>query len=165
MPRVLCSYLRCCAVLLVLLIAGCAHEPTFAEVAKTLPPPPADTARIYVYRYLEFYVEKSWTPIYFNDRYVGASAPGAVFFRDVPAGRYAISAIGRGRYPGEFKTVTVRPGDTVFVRISDFDNLAAGAGGRRNAFVVDIINPARARAEIRSLRYSAGHQTAADTLF
>lgn len=165
MPRGIGSLVRSCVLLLVLALGGCAEEPSFAEVAKTLPPPAAGTGRIYVYRYLELYVEKSWTPVYFDGRYVGASVPGTVFFRDVPAGRHTVSALGRGRYPGEFATVTVAPGDAVYLRIGEFDNLAAGAGGRRNAFVVEIMDPAFARTDIQGLQYTQGHDTAPDTLF
>lgn len=148
------NLLRPFLLMIALALAGCVQGPTFGEVAATLPPPPPGNARIYVYRLLEPYVTTSWTTVSFNGREVGASAPGTVFYRDVPPGQYLVSCISRGIYPNQFKTVTLAPGDNVYIRIDDIDTWAETKFGYFNTYVVSVVDPRFAAAQIRGLAYS-----------
>lgn len=157
MPHGLGPVVRSCVLLLALALGGCARGPSFAEVAGTLPSSPAGTARVYVYRYLQPYDSMAWTPVYFNDRYAGASAPGSVFFRDVPPGRYTFSVLSVGLYPDQFKTVTLAAGQSLYLRVEELDTWAAGKTGYADTFVVAVMDPAFAQAEIQGLTYMRGH--------
>jgi len=113
---------------------------------------PAGMVRLYFYRENRPYDALVWTAITLNGRVVGSSAPGTVFYRDVAPGTYRIDARTDELYPDQAKTVVVKPGMTVFVRIA-----SAGAYGksdlqwRGNAFVVQIVDPAVAQLQMRRL--------------
>ncbi len=110
---------------LLLGLAGCAPAgPPFASVAATLPPVPAGTARIFFYRWLEPYETLTPTTAFLNGAPVGVTEPGAVLYRDVSGGQYTIAVKSEGVFPDQFKTVTVKPGDTVYVRAASLSNLA-----------------------------------------
>jgi hypothetical protein len=145
---------------LLLVLAGCAPGPRFGQVAGTLPPVPSGDARLFFYRWLEPYETLSWTPVYLNGAPVGVSRPGSVFYRDVPAGTYAIVVRSEGIYPNQFKTVAVGPGQAVYVRIDSLSSWARGGAVRReweeNTFVVDLVEPDVARREMQELDYIQG---------
>jgi hypothetical protein len=144
-------------VLLALALAGCAApQPPFGATA--LPPLPAGQARLFFYRALEPYETAEVARIQLNGQPAGASQRGAVFFRDVAPGRYAITIIGTEPYPNQFKTVVLRPGESAYVRI---DSLSAWTTctippNCYPVFVVTLVAPAQAQAEMRALSFSQG---------
>jgi hypothetical protein len=151
--------LRRLALALLLVLGACAQGPKFAQVAPSLPPLPPEQARIYFYRYLEPYETLSWTTVYLNRQPVGNSAPGTVFFRDVPPGPYYISVRSEGVYPNQFKTVSVDPHQTLFVRIESLSSWDAGGDRQEwqgDTFVVDIVDPRIGSSEIQNLAFSNG---------
>jgi hypothetical protein len=157
-------------VLLVLLLAigGCAPAgPPFASVASTLPPVPQGSARIYFYRWLEIYETTSPSRAYLNGDRVGVTQTGTVFYRDVAPGQYTISVDSEGIYPGQFKTVVLRPGDVAYARIESLrswvpcgggmEGSDGGAGeGCADTFVVVLMDPTQAQAELGNLRFIPG---------
>ena len=156
--------------LLVLLLAlfGCAPEgPPFAAVAGTLPPMQPGTARVFFYRWLEPYETLAPSVAYLNAEPVGVTEPGAVLYRDVPPGQYTISVQSDEAYPNQFKTVVLRPGEIAYARIESLQTWSSCGGGGsgefggsatgcRTTFVVQIMDPALAAAEMRDLRFIRG---------
>lgn len=99
-----------------LALAGCAQFPSFSEA-----PPPAPsqgTARIFVYRWLEPYESLEFARVDLDGHPLGYAQNGAGFFRDVAPGRHTITVVSRGRFPGQTETVTLRPDETLYVRIA-----------------------------------------------
>jgi Protein of unknown function (DUF2846) len=85
------SYMTIFAVLFVaLLLAGCASGVPYAEFSKTMPPPPANDGRIFVYRtsILGGAIQPS---VRLNGTVVGSAVPGGFFYVDRPEGNYTIS--------------------------------------------------------------------------
>jgi hypothetical protein len=143
---------------LVLLLAGCAPLPPGPLLSGPLPPPPPGTARLVVYRGLDYYGTQSMPTVYLNDKPAGISENGAVFYRDVPPGVYNISVAPSLPYPNQFKTVVVKPGDVFYAQIGTLPPV----GGRFNinardygdTFIVTLRDPASAAYETQGLRVS-----------
>ncbi len=94
--------------------AACAgDQPTVDQLGARLPPAPANTARIFVYRDFQPYQSLEWVPVFFNGVTTAAVGPGKVILRYVAPGTYTIEAKSEGLWPEQAKTVSVRPGDTV----------------------------------------------------
>jgi Protein of unknown function (DUF2846) len=123
-------------------------------------------ARVYIYREFGSYQHLSWTPVWFNGARVGDSAPGTYFYRDVEPGTYTITLRTEEPYPDQFKTVTVPPGSTTYVKVWALDDYAISAvpavnlphhhfDGVRlfapNTFVNAVIDPLVARPVIAKL--------------
>lgn len=158
--------LKCALFLLVVAISGCAPAgPPFASVAATLPPMAPNTARIFFYRWLEPYETMAPAIAYLNNQPVGVTETGAVLYRDVVPGQYTIKIQSEGVYPNQFKTVTLKAGDVAYVRVELLRSwsgcggggLGGGGGGACwDTFVVNLMDPALARAEISDLRFIQG---------
>ncbi len=143
------------SLLLLLALAACSAGPPFAAVEATLPPLPQGESRIFFYRWLEPYETRSFSTVYLNGQPVGVSQPGAVFFRDVAPGTYFVSVFSPGRYPDQFKTIALAPGQVAYIRIASLRswNQCSGLVDNCNTdtFVVDVMAPAAARAEMARL--------------
>jgi hypothetical protein len=161
--------LKCTLLVVLLALGGCAPAgPRFAAVASTLPPVPQGSARIYFYRWLEIYETTSPTPAFLNGNRVGVTETGAVFYRDVAPAQYTISVTSEGKYPDQFKTVILKPGDVAYARIESLrswtpcggggsDAANGGAGeGCADTFVVVLVDPAVAQSELGDLRFIPG---------
>lgn len=147
-------------VLVVLALTACAGDQlaTFDRAGAGVPPPPPNTARIFVYRDLEPYQSLVWVPVSFNGAAVGAVGPGKVFLRDVAPGTYTIEPRSDGLWPEQAKTVTVQAGETVYAKVTSFKTFFTaprGGGSELSTFVVVLMDPATARREIRPLWYEA----------
>jgi len=159
-------------VLLLLAFAGCAPPgPPFGSVAGTLPPPAPGMARIFFYRWLELYETTAQSVASLNGKPVGVTEVGATFYRDVPPGEYTISVKSDELYTNQFKTVTLHAGDVAYARIeslSSWSSCGGGGGGMdggggggnvtgcRDTFVVVMMDPHLAQAEMRDLRFIPG---------
>jgi hypothetical protein len=151
---------------ILLAIAGCAPAgPPFASVAATLPPLAPGMARIFFYRWYEPYETLVPTTAFLNGRAVGITESGAVLYRDVAPGQYIVAVQSQGIYPNQFKTVVLRPGDVAYARIESLRSWSAcgggGAGGGGggacwDTFVVNLMDPIAAQAEMRDLRFIPG---------
>jgi hypothetical protein len=153
--------------LVLLALAACAGEqPTFDQVGGRLPPPPANTARIFVYRAFEPYQSLDWVPVFFNGATVGAVGPGKVILRDVAPGTYTIEAKSEGLWPEQAKTVTVQAGDVIYAKITSFKTLdpTPGQPAEVVTYVVVLMDPASARREIGPLWYEGRKSDAARAL-
>jgi hypothetical protein len=118
---------------------------------------PSGLGRIYVYRENRFYDAQVWTAVSLNGGVVGSSAPGTVFYRDITPGRYVISARSDKLYPDQARTVLVEPGKSVFARITALPYYGKTAlEWQGNTFVVEIMAPAVAQAQIGRLKLTQG---------
>lgn len=139
-----------------LILAGCIAQnptlPVFATAERTLPPPAPGTARLFFYRLLEPYEHTLGITVLLNEKPAGFARNGAVLYRDVPAGSYFVSVDSYNPYPNQFKTVQVAAGQTWYFRIESFSGWSClKSGCRGDTFVVAIIPPTQARAEIAPL--------------
>lgn len=116
-----------------------------------------ELARLYVYRDLVLGDSPVWTTVSLNRQPLGESAPGTVFYRDVPPGTYEIEVRSDKPYPDQFKTVRLAAGSRTFVKVEQqpfWGNSPWGWSG--TTFIVAIINPALGAQQIASLRLSPG---------
>jgi hypothetical protein len=122
------------------------------------PPPAAGVARLYFYRNGDIYQSPSWTSVSLNHRRIGDSAPGTVFYRDVPPGRYEIEVRSAMLYPNQFKTVALQPGSVTYVEVQEVLHWGDTSWGKQGGttFTVSIANPAAARQQIAGLRLTPG---------
>jgi len=144
-----------------LLLSACANGglppgTPYSKVAETIPPVPAVEARIYFYRDYEPYDSLARPWIYLNDRRIGFSDPGGVYYRDVAPGAYRIKVDSEGSYWDQFKTVTLAPGDVVYAKIESLRSWDEGDQYERDTFVVDLIDTPTAERQIASLNYVSG---------
>lgn len=120
-------------------------------------PPPADKARLYVYRDATIYGSQTWTEVSLDRAPLGNSAPGTVFYRDVAPGSYEVEVRSDRLYPDQFKTVKLVPGGITFVKIEEQPDWGKSAfGAKGTTFVVAVIDPALGRAETAGLRLVPG---------
>jgi Protein of unknown function (DUF2846) len=152
MRPALCSL----AFLLLLTLAGCAQPTPFPAVAPLIPQLAPDAARVYFYRDYEPYESLSEPYIYLNGARTGTSIPGGVFYRDVVPGTYLISVDTVGIYWNPFKTVTLRSGDTLYVKIESLRSWESSGGEsayEADTFVVAIIPPEQGARELAGMHY------------
>ena len=141
---------------IILLLAGCVPPPPGPVLSGALPPPPPGTARIIIYRDLDYYATQSMPTVYLNNDPTGISQNGAVFYRDVAPGVYSISVAPSLPYPNQFKTVVVKPGDVFYAQIAPLPLV----GGKFNVnerdygdtFIVTLRDPASGAYETQGLR-------------
>lgn len=146
-----------------LVLMACATQnpdlPTYASAERSLAPPAPGTARLYFYRLLDPNDPQLGTTVMLNEKPVGFSRTGTVFYRDVPPGSYFISVLSPGPYPFQFKTVDVQAGQTWYFRIESLPSWAfsgSRGGNRGDTFVVAIVDPLQARIEIAPLGLLSG---------
>ena len=145
--------------LVLLILAGCvAPGSKFGVASRSLPPPQAGMARMFVYRTLQHYETTNFANVQLNGQGAGSSANGSVFYRDLPPGQYSITISATETYPNQFKTVVLRPGETAFVRIESLSSWSACTRLTNcyPTFVVRLVDPARALGEMQSLALIAG---------
>jgi len=141
--------------LCILALAACA-----GGADQPLGPEPAlvpDQARLYVYRYRAYNASLAWTTVSLDHHPLGESAPGTVFYRDVPPGIHEIEVRSDKLYPNQFKTVRLAAGSRTFVRIDQepyWGNSPWGWQGM--TFVVTIIDPALGARQIAGLHPTSG---------
>jgi hypothetical protein len=139
----------------VLFLLACSDHPPVEPTAAERPPP--DKGRLYIYRDASSYGSQVWTAVSLNHIKIGDSAPGTVFYRDVAPLDYEIGVQSDRRFPNEFKTVRVAPGSITFVKVQ-FQPLwdKNGLGRAAETFVIAIVDPDTARAQMSTLRLVPG---------
>jgi hypothetical protein len=149
-------------VLSLLAFAGCGpQQPSFSEIASTIPPMPLDRGRIYFYRDYEPYESLSRPPLYLNGQVAGTSIPGGVFYRDVPSGTYAISVRSTGAFADQLKTITVRPAEIYYAKVESLASSDSTCmASRPDTFVVMLADAERARRELTLMRYVQAEEPA-----
>jgi hypothetical protein len=150
LPRICRGGAILCA--LGLLLAALSTEPGFAAGAG---PAPA-AGRIWIYRIFDPSMTLDTPYVRINGAIVAVSRPGSAFYRDLPPGNYRITADSLGSAPGQFASLTLAAGQTVFVKV-DADNWWAGAGCLPTTvtFYTLVVAPPLARAEMAGLAVGA----------
>jgi hypothetical protein len=150
--------------LLLVAMAGCAQPPPAAPYLAT--PVAPGMARIWFYRDMNPNDILATPYVRLNGVVAGVSEPGGAFYRDVPPGRYRISA---DSYYDDLhldRDVDVAPGAEVYARIVPLENTVqgggvTGGGYRRNNYYVWLYPPEAARPAIaHSYIQAGGAQTA-----
>jgi hypothetical protein len=143
------------------LLAACSAGtagPRFADVSAQLPPLAPDRARFYFYRDYELYESMSRPYITLNGEVAGISEPGGVSYRDVAPGTYLIAVRNYTLYPDQDKTVTVKAGESDYVKVESLKSYASGFESYEfDTFVVVIVDPDQGRRDIAPMRYIADH--------
>jgi hypothetical protein len=137
--------------LLLVAMAGCAQPPPAAPYLAT--PVAPGMARIWFYRDMNPNDILATPYVRLNGVVAGVSEPGGAFYRDVPPGRYRISA---DSYYDDLhldRDVDVAPGAEVYARIVPLENTVqgggvTGGGYRRNNYYVWLYPPEAARPAI-----------------
>jgi hypothetical protein len=137
--------------------AGPSREPAFASV--TLPPVPADKARIFFYRFSQPYESLALSPIYLNRREAAVSVPGEVSTLDVAPADYELYVYSRNDFSNSFKRVALRSGDALYVRVDALKNWGGDCFAEWPTFVSTLVPEEQARAEMAGLRYNEGHRS------
>jgi hypothetical protein len=144
--------------LVFLLLASCAPpgKPLIGPVA----PPPPGMARLVVYRPLEYYGTQTMPRLYLNAAPAGVTQNGGVLVRDVLPGTYLVSVAPSEPYPGQFKTIAVRPGDMFFVNIQPLPSPCTRIilGSTRcsgDTFIVTVVDPQVGLPQVQGLRLLA----------
>ena len=152
--------IRTFLLLAALTLAGCAQPgPPFASLAASLPPVPAGEARIFFYRWLEPYESTAATAVLLNGNRVAVTETGSVLYRDLAPGQYTISIPNSGRYPYQFKTVVLAPGEVMYARIESRRDWAVCniySDACQDTFVVNLVAPSLGLSEMRGLRLIGG---------
>ncbi len=127
----------------------------FIDVAAQIPPVPPDRARFFFYRDYSLYDSLQRPYITLNGQPVAISEIGGVSYRDMPPGTYVISVPYSAIYPNKDKIVTVAGGQTVYAKIltEKYEPNITLADYQADIFVVVLVEPAQAQAEIATKRY------------
>jgi uncharacterized protein DUF2846/thiamine pyrophosphate-dependent enzyme len=148
---------KAAAFALAFLLLACQADPPgtpFAQAAARIPPVEPGQARLYFYRAYEPYESAAEPRIYLNGARVAVSIPGSVSYRDVAPGEDRITVDSCGIYPNQFKTLDLRPGDTVYIKIESLRSWGGESEDRScNTFVVTPIAEVQAREQLISGAY------------
>jgi hypothetical protein len=141
MPRNLVSLrigLLGVAIAVLLTAANCSQLPSTSSVA--IPPVPAGTARIWIYRNDGPY-EAGETPyVRLDSHIVGTVQPNGAFYRDVPPGHYAVTIDSYGApYPNQFAPVDLGAGQEAFVKVLSKREKVGGPEASRAAYFTQLV--------------------------
>jgi hypothetical protein len=137
--------------------AYCAPVPTSSV---TIPPIPADRARIWIYRDYLPSESLNMTAVSINGNVTGyAQATGGAFFRDIPPGQYLVTVESYGRDTDQSARLSLGAGQEAFIKIeslrswsSDGEHTSIG----RDTFYARQIPPRLAHDEMVNLPYYGG---------
>jgi hypothetical protein len=89
-----------------------------AAYAQEFPGPSSPAlARLYFYRLVETNQVTRWTGVFLNDEKIGNLGERSYFFRDVQPGTYKVGVTSDVPYQDQYRTVTVAPNSTTFIRV------------------------------------------------
>ena len=108
--------LQRCAANLILLMTSCGQLPPTSSAV--IPPIPAGDARFWIYRNDGPYDSQDRPYLRLNGQVAGIVEPNGAFYRDVPAGHYAITVDSYGvPYPNQFVQGDLGAGQEVFIKV------------------------------------------------
>jgi hypothetical protein len=135
-----------------LALAGCAMQPSGPPQVSpgAAPPIPPGQARLWFYRDYQPSVSFNFANINVNGaRMVSVAATGPGVYRDVPPGQYRILPDDYVSAPNQGTTVTVGPGDLVYLQIEDNPIVWGDMSVfQKDVFTVRPVPPAQALAQI-----------------
>ena len=139
----------------VLALAACASsllaEPAVAQQQPALAP---GYARLWILRQYEP-SESLRTPVmYINGAPIGASQPGTIFYRDLPAGAYQVMVDSCTKDGGQDANLNLAPGMQVYLEIQSLSSSMRAWGCLVNeAFYVRPVEPRRVQIYLPQLAY------------
>jgi len=141
--RALLALAACAASLLV--------QPAAAQQGSAIAP---GYSRMWILRQYEP-SESLRTPVmYINGAPIGASQPGTIFYRDLPAGAYHVTVDSCTTDVGQAADVNLPPGTSVTLEIQSLSSSMRAWGCMvKEAFYVRQIDPARAQIYLPQLAY------------
>ena len=133
------------AVLLMLLLPGCATGPKYTEVASTIPSLTPSQGRIYFYR--PSALGAAVQPVIkLNGEIVGNAKPHGFYFVDRAPGNYEVTA---ATETVKKLTFTLEPGQERYVRLKMQMGIFVGR------VVPELVDQAEAQGELKGLSYIA----------
>ena len=138
-----------------LALAACAPsvtvQPAAAQQASAIAP---GYTRVWILRQYEP-SESLRTPVmYINGTPIGASQPGTIFYRDLPAGAYRVTVDSCTTDVGQAADLNLVPGTSVTLEIQSLSSSMRAWGCMvKEAFYVRQIDPARAQIYLPQLAY------------
>ena len=138
-----------------LLAANCSQLPLTSAVV--IPPVPAGTSRIWIYRN-EGPHESSDTPyIRLNSQTIGVVQPNGAFYRDVRPGHYSVAVDSYGvPYPNQFAQVDLGASQEAFVEVLSKREKVGGLEGSRAAYFTELVPADVAWAAIGAIPFYGG---------
>ena len=111
-------------------------------------------ARVWILRQYEPSESLRTPPMQINGAQIGASQPGTIFYRDLPAGAYRVSVDSCTKDFGQVADVNLAPGMQVYLEIQSLSSSMRAWGCLVNEdFYVRQIDPARAQVYLPQLAY------------
>lgn len=144
-PRWLHRY----AVSLLLVLTSCSQLPPTSSAV--IPPVPAGSARIWIYRNDGPYDSQDRPYLRLNGQVAGIVEPNGAFYRDVPPGHYAVTVDSYGvPYPNQFVQFDLGAGHEAFIKILSMRERVGGGDylASRAIFFTQLVTPDSARAAI-----------------
>ena len=150
--------LRGAAIASLLVATNCSQLPPTSSVA--IPPVPAGTARIWIYRNDGPHEIQASPYLRLNGRVAGISEPDGAFYRDVTPGHYVVTVDSYiDSYISQFAPVDLAAGQEAYVKVLSMrrEKMGGEAGGVRDIFYTRLIPADIARDAIaRSPFYGGG---------
>lgn len=149
---------RCTAVTMLLVAAAACAAPLDrgAVPATAAAPVPPGEARLWLYRDYEPNESLERPYIRLNGAVIGISEPGGSFYRDLPPGAYAATVDSVGRDVGQFATVAVAAGQTVFVKVEVSKSWESTLTFAADTFYTRLVPPQIAQRELAYTRFTGG---------
>jgi hypothetical protein len=140
----------------VLLTANCSQPPPSSSVV--IPPAPAGTARIWIYRNDGPNEIQASPYLRLNGRVAGISEPDAAFYRDVTPGRYAVTVDSYiDSYVSQFASADLAAGQEAYVEVLSMRRDRGGESGfTRDIFYTRLIPADLARDAIARSPFHGG---------
>jgi hypothetical protein len=152
---------RVLSLLLFVAIAGCATVGV-TPIPGPIQPPAPGAAQIILYREIGYYEPSDVLRVALNQQPVGVLPRGDVLYRDGAPVSYTITFSPTRPDPYQFKTVTLGPGQVVFVKLAALpvrpcNRFGPGFGDCDiNGYTAMIVDPAVAEQEMQGLTLIAG---------
>jgi len=137
------------AIAVLLTAANCSRLPATGSVV--IPPIPAGTARIWIYRNDGPNEIQASPYLRLNGRVAGISEPDGAFYRDLTPGRYVVTVDSYiDSYVSQFASVDLAAGQEAYVKVLSMlrDKVGGEPGGNRDIFYTRLIPAEMARAAI-----------------
>jgi hypothetical protein len=144
------------AVLVGLLLAGCAAQPAPSSSAAPAAPLAPGMARVWFLRQQDPPNRSAYADsplVYINRAPFAQISQGTVFFHDFPPGRYRLSAQAFDIYAGQHDILHLEPGTETYVQVLGVANWELGSVVGGWSFAVLPMTPAAAKLFLPDLTY------------